>query len=323
VFVANAATSATTVVIDGEGSAHEASSIQEDHIMQYGSFEYNLSVLEKLPHDAKAFTQGVSFFNGYIYEGTGLHGSSQIRKLDPKDPSKPIEIYNIPSEFFGEGITHYTNGKGKDRIIQLTWQEGQALVYDANTLKALFQFEYHIKTSNGEGWGITFDAVANEFIVSDGSANLFFWDAAEINACEIKTDSESQHGQADDDEMRLCLVEVEASRSVVVRSFVHDLPEAIPIRYVNELELIPAKSYGALSHTVFANVWYQRYILEIDPNSGIVLKLFDLATLCPELSPRGENVLNGISISGDADGDRVVYITGKQWDSMYKIKLHD
>jgi glutamine cyclotransferase len=267
----------------------------------------------------------VSFFDGYIYEGTGLYGSSQIRKLDPKDPSEPIEKYTLPSEFFGEGITHYINGNDKDRFIQLTWREGQALVYDAKTLNSLFSFEYHIETSNGEGWGITFDSLANEFIVSDGSVNLFFWDAAELDACEIETDSNTQNEieneQVDDENaMRECDLEIEASRSIMVRSFLRESPEPIPVRYLNELELVPGMIDGTLAHTVLANVWFQRYLLEIDPKSGIVLRLFDLATLCPELSQRGENVLNGISISGD--GDRVIFVTGKQWDSMYKIRLH-
>ena len=281
-------------------------------------------MLETLPHDPKAFTQGVTFFNGYLYEGTGLHGSSELRKLDPKDPKNPVQTSKIPSEFFGEGITHYTNAKGGNRFIQLTWQEGQALVYNAETMEVLFSFEYHIETSNGEGWGITFDSQANEFIVSDGSTSLFFWDVAEINDCEVEATLESQKVDKFND-FRLCDLEVEPKRSVKVKAFVNQSSDPIPVQYLNELEFVAVASTrsnalgGSLTHTVLANIWFQQYILEIDPSSGYVLKLFDLASLCPERSPQGENVLNGISIS--EDGDRVLYITGKNWDFMYKIML--
>jgi len=340
----------TSASVDSEGNIHDASNVRNEfNPMQYGTFKceywdyFNLFkiildlvhlndtrahfhiefiVLETLPHDSSAFTQGVSFFDGYLYEGTGLYGSSELRKLDPKDPKNPLQTFSIPSEFFGEGITHYRNAKGEHRLIQLTWKEGQALVYDAKKLKVLFSFEYHIESSNGEGWGITFDSQANEFIVSDGSTSLFFWDVAEIDDCEVEATSENE--KVDEyNEIRLCDVEVEPRRSVTVQAFVNQSPDPIPVQYLNELEFVASASSnaigGSLTHTVLANIWFQEYILEIDPKSGNVLKLFDLSSLCPERSPRGENVLNGISIS--EDGDRVLYVTGKNWDSMYKIIL--
>jgi glutaminyl-peptide cyclotransferase len=91
----------------------------------------------------------------------------------------------------------------------------------------------------------------------------------------------------------------------------------IPVRYLNELELIWDDETGTSS--VLANVWFQNCIIEIDPNTGNVVKLYDLSSLCPERHPRGENVLNGISVSDE--GGRIVYVTGKQWPYLYKIKL--
>jgi len=92
------------------------------------------------------------------------------------------------------------------------------------------------------------------------------------------------------------------------------------VNMVNELEFIRSTLDGHSSNTILANVWFQRYILEIDPGSGVVLRLYDLTDLCPDQLPPGENVLNGISLSAD-DDSRVLYVTGKQWSKVYKIRL--
>lgn len=316
----------------------EADKKNEIIMLKYGTFE----LLETLPHDTSAFTQGLSFFNGYLYQGTGLHGSSSIQKLNVQNPSHVLQSYELPSKYFGEGITYYRNKSGRDRMIQLTWRERTAIVYsvdDENVMNPLFRFQYHVTTSNGEGWGITFDAQRNEFIVSDGSDQLFFWDALLLDECEgmesVGRSGDSSSSSSDGDVVMCDSLTMEAERSIHVRAWVEGSSVGpIPVSYLNELELIPngtqqgtghlslaATSTRRSSSSVLANVWFQNYILEIDLDSGNVMKLYDFSALCPQRSARGENVLNGISISGDSHQENIIFITGKKWSKLYKVKL--
>lgn len=273
--------------------------------------------MEKLPHDPSFFTQGLSLFNGSLYEGSGMNGQSKLRKLDMLDPSKPLEEIDLPHEFFGEGITPYKNGLGEDRLIQITWRERTAFVYDPKSFKLLFQVKYHKETSNGEGWGITYDQSRNEFIMSDGTTNIFFWDVKNLDSCETSVASIETK---DTNETYMCDVVIEATRSIDVKAILQQQSETpIPVQHLNELEFLPISTIkGHDSPTLLANVWYQQYILEIDIESGEVLKLFDLATICPTMT--SENVLNGISISDE--GNDILWITGKLWDSIYKIRIY-
>ncbi len=124
---------------------------------------YDCRIVNKFPHDSDAFTQGLVFDGGFVYEGTGLHGRSSIRKVGLLS-GKILQSRNLREEYFGEGITIF-----EDRIIQLTWQSGVGFVYDKESFKLHRQFNY-----DGEGWGITHDG--NRLIVSDGTATLRFLD---------------------------------------------------------------------------------------------------------------------------------------------------
>lgn len=107
---------------------------------------YGYEVVKAYPHDGKAFTQGLIFHDGYLYEGTGEQGESSLRKVE-LETGKIVQRFDLPSEDFGEGIT-LLNGK----IYQLTWQQGLGRVYDAKDFKLLREFQYL-----GEGWGLTHD----------------------------------------------------------------------------------------------------------------------------------------------------------------------
>ena len=122
-------------------------------------------VLEEFPHDPQAFTQGLLWHDGELVEGTGQYGDSVLRRVDPFSGVVLLETPIDPG-FFGEGVA-----RAGDRLIQLTWQAGVALVWDARTLAPLDQFTYR-----GEGWGLTFDG--QRLIMSDGSARLTFRDPA-------------------------------------------------------------------------------------------------------------------------------------------------
>ena len=124
---------------------------------------YSYKVVREYPHDPSAFTQGLVFVDGFIYEGTGLNGRSSLRRVDLTS-GEVVQMYNLSSEYFGEGITVYG-----DRIYQVTWQSNVGFVYDKGSFELLETFE--VAT---EGWGLTHDG--STLILSDGTSTLRFLD---------------------------------------------------------------------------------------------------------------------------------------------------
>jgi glutaminyl-peptide cyclotransferase len=115
------------------------------------------------PHDSGAFTQGLIFSDGKLYESTGQVGQSSLRLVDLQSGSVAKKV-DVPSPYFAEGIT-MLNGK----IYQLTWMHEIGFIYDAQKLERVGEFKY-----NGEGWGIATDG--RSLIISDGSNRLRFLD---------------------------------------------------------------------------------------------------------------------------------------------------
>jgi glutamine cyclotransferase len=120
-----------------------------------------VKVIAAHPHDRNAFTQGLVVHEGQMLEGTGQYGSSSLRRVDIAT-GRVEELVPLPSAYFGEGITVLDG-----RIYQLTWQNGVAFIYDAETLALERTARY-----DGEGWGLTTDGM--RLILSDGSASLSF-----------------------------------------------------------------------------------------------------------------------------------------------------
>jgi len=120
-----------------------------------------VDVLQKLPHDPKAFTQGFELADGVLYEGTGLEGRSSVRAVDPATGHVNRQV-DLPPHLFGEGITVVG-----DSIWQITWQDGVAILRDRRTLAEKKRVDY-----DGEGWGICHDQ--HRLIMSDGSDHLTF-----------------------------------------------------------------------------------------------------------------------------------------------------
>ncbi len=129
-------------------------------------------VVHIYPHDPEAFTQGLTYDAGRLYESTGRYGRSSIRLVELKT-GKVIKSRSLPVFYFGEGLTLWG-----DRLIQLTWKSHTGFVYRRDTFETLGTFQYH-----GEGWGIT--RVGSLLVMSDGSAALRFLDAASLQ--EIKS----------------------------------------------------------------------------------------------------------------------------------------
>ena len=118
-------------------------------------------VVNVYPHDANAFTQGLFYRDGFLYESTGLHGKSSLRKVEFKT-GKVIRRTDLAKEYFGEGTAIL-----KGRIYQLTWRERTGFIYDVNDFRVVGRFRY-----KQEGWGLTTDG--KRLIMSDGTDNLYF-----------------------------------------------------------------------------------------------------------------------------------------------------
>ena len=125
--------------------------------------EYTYRVVNRYPHDRTAFTQGLEYRDGFLYEGTGLNGRSTLRKVK-LETGEVLQQVPIGEAFFGEGITVLPQ-----QIVQLTWQAGMGFVYDRSSLRMLHTFNYP-----GEGWGLTNDG--KRIFMSDGTSQLRRWD---------------------------------------------------------------------------------------------------------------------------------------------------
>jgi glutaminyl-peptide cyclotransferase len=124
---------------------------------------YTYRVVRTYPHDSSAFTQGLFYLNGFLYESTGLEGHSSLRKVQLENGTV-VQRRDLPAALFGEGITSWGN-----ELLTLTWKHHFGYVLDLNTFAGEQRFSYE-----GEGWGLTHND--QEIILSDGTAELRFLD---------------------------------------------------------------------------------------------------------------------------------------------------
>jgi len=124
-------------------------------------------VVHTYPHDAQAFTQGLIYLDGHLYESTGIKGHSSLR-MEDVETGRILQFQDVPDKYFAEGLAAWKSGS-TDTLIQLTWQEHVALVYDRLTFRFVRTLPYTC-----EGWGLTQDG--KNLILSDGTATLRFFD---------------------------------------------------------------------------------------------------------------------------------------------------
>ena len=130
---------------------------------QFSVPEFGYRVVHTFPHDKHAFTEGLFYLNGFLYESTGLERESSIRKVR-LETGEIVQKIDVPAEYFGEGIVNW-----KGHLVSLTWKSGVGFVYDLATLKVQRRFSYP-----GEGWALTQDG--KRLIMSDGTPQLRFLD---------------------------------------------------------------------------------------------------------------------------------------------------
>lgn len=144
------------------GCNHFDNSIQEE-LSEAEIVWYDFEIINTYPHDPEAFTQGLLYRDGYLYESTGRRGKSSLRKVD-LETGEILQIHELGDEFFGEGLTD-----SNDRLIQLTLGSGVGFVYDIDAFSLVDTFNY-----DGYGWGLANDG--KRLIMSDGSSELRFLD---------------------------------------------------------------------------------------------------------------------------------------------------
>jgi glutaminyl-peptide cyclotransferase len=120
---------------------------------------YGYAVVHTYPHDPSAFTEGLFYLNGFLYESTGLEHHSSIRKVR-LETGEVLRKYDLPGDYFGEGIVNWDG-----HLIELTWQSHVGFVYDLKTFKRQREFHYP-----GEGWALTQDGT--QIYMSDGTSDI-------------------------------------------------------------------------------------------------------------------------------------------------------
>ena len=148
--------------------ASSADTVTSSNQAESGIKQYSYEVVKVYPHDPAAFTQGLIFKNGFLYESTGLNGRSSLRKVE-LETGKVLQKKDIERKIFAEGLTANDN-----RLMQLSWRARTGFVYNIDTLALERTFNY-----SGEGWGLT--SFNNQLIMSDGSSSLRFLDSEHFN----------------------------------------------------------------------------------------------------------------------------------------------
>lgn len=142
--------------------------------------DYGYRIIHSYKHDSKAFTQGLIYHNGNIYEGTGQNGASSIRKIE-LETGRVLQARYIPNDYFGEGITIIG-----DKLYQLTWRSRKGFVYNLDDFELIREFSYRT-----EGWGLT--NMGDTLVMSDGTHSLHLLDTK--NFAELgKIDVYDQNG---------------------------------------------------------------------------------------------------------------------------------
>jgi glutamine cyclotransferase len=249
---------------------------------------YRLRILRSYPHDPRAFTQGLLFRDGQLFESTGQRGDSSLRRVDLESGTvlQSVDFASSPalgpdgSRLFAEGLECLG-----DVLYQLTWQEQTCLVWDRHSFELLGRFSYA-----GEGWGLCSDG--ERLILSDGlPTGLRFFERSGPGPLDFREQPKR--------------LEVTFQGRLVDR--------------INELEWIDGQ--------IWANRWQSNEIVRIDPVNGRVVGLIDCGilerqvALEPDIPVAGfgpQNVLNGIA--WDPIGKRL-FLTGKHWPKLFEVEL--
>lgn len=242
---------------------------------------YGYEIVKAYPHDPKAFTEGLFYYNGFLYESTGEERRSSLRKVE-LETGKVVQKFDLPPEDFGEGIV-LLNGK----IYMLTWRQGLGRVFDVNDFKLLREFRY-----SGEGWGMTTDG-----------ADIFMTDSTHVMRVvdpETFRSKRMLSVMREDGKPLMQINELEYIKGEIWSNVWHsELPNILgKPNYIARIDPATGKLLG----------WID--LAGISPD--------DQPKTDDPYDPKVENTLNGIAY--DAEKDRI-FVTGKNWKKLYEIKI--
>ncbi len=244
---------------------------------------YTYEIVNTFKHDSDAFTQGLIFNNGFLYESTGHQGDSTLRKVDLQS-GKVLQKHKLDDDIFAEGMTAL-NGK----IYQVSWRDGVAFVYDLSNFKVLKELKYA-----GEGWGLTTDGT--NLLMSDGTHII---KVIEPETFKI---------------VRSVPILQENGKPLYLLNELEYVKGEIWANIWHSEEKQTDTTQGQMP-----NIGKPNYIARINPESGKVVGWIDLANISPEDSGKdSENTLNGIAY--DTASDRI-FVTGKNWKKLFEIKI--
>ena len=226
--------------------------------------ECSVQVVKSYPHAPDAYTQGLLFYDGKLYESTGEYGNSSLRLVEI-ETGKVLKKYNLDDEFFAEGLVMFSN-----KLYQLTWLEQKGFVYDPDDFGIIGEFAYQ-----GEGWGLATDG--SKIYMSSGNS----------------------------------LITVHEPERFAKEKTIEILDNSGPVDMLNEMEWIEGR--------IWANIYMTDRIAIIDPSDGTVEAYVDCSSLHGMIgNGRDADVLNGIAYDPVA---KKIYVTGKNWDTLFEIKL--
>lgn len=235
--------------------------------------------LADYPHDTASFTQGLLLHEGSLYESAGQYGQSDLRRVE-LETGAVVQQVGVPEAYFAEGLALVD-----DRLIQLTWREGTAFVYDRQTFERLGEFRYE-----GEGWGLCYDG--QQLYMSDGTERLTVRDPRTFEVVDE--------------------VQVRLEGTPVSRLSLQGRPD-LTLDRLNELECV--------DDVIYANVWYTDFILRIDKKTGAVTALIYagmLLTAEEQAALASGAVLNGIAYDPK---DETFLLTGKYWPKLFRVQF--
>jgi glutaminyl-peptide cyclotransferase len=257
-------------------------------------------VLADFPHDPGAFTQGILFHDGLLYESTGQYGQSSLRQVDP-ETGEVLLTLPLPDEIFAEGLALVD----ETYLYQITWREQVALRFNLSAFTEGEALDFMPFEYEGQGWGLCYDGEL--LVMSNGSDTLALRDPETFEVVE---------------EIVITFEDVPLSQLAYDGQWITEAPPIPdpdstpqPIRakradLLNELECV--------DDSIYANIWQTDLILRIDRATGAVTAQIDAAGLLDEDELPGTDVLNGIVFLPDTE---TFLITGKYWPRLFEVNF--
>lgn len=267
------------------GTPGQKSPLKEPHPVPV----YRYRIVHSYPHDPGAFTQGLLYHDGHLYEGTGLHGRSSLRKVE-LETGRVLKLRDLPHRYFGEGIAICAN-----RLFQLTYRSGIGFVYDLD-LRPAGSFTYA-----GEGWGLTCDG--SRLILSDGTAKLRWLDTRTFRIVRELVVTHQGRPLGHLNELEYVRGEIFANVWQTDR-IARISPETGAVTGWIDL--------GGLSSEMGTDT---KFVPISDKSVPVAVAGSETG---PVSAPPEIDVLNGIAY--DERGDRL-FVTGKHWPKLFEIRL--